>query len=1225
MADPTGSIQQDTPTGQPYRLPGVVTPLPPPAPENTFTAGHADVPDEPGVKQGGGAEHPAQTDTADEAMKRVMGPESGGRPYVGVGGADLHDAPIDGNGAPIWAGHGNSHAFGLFQFEPGTWARYAGPLGIKDWRDPGAQEAVFRAAFRNEGYAPWAPYDKALASSIGWREAPTSTTIGDLQTHARSNGFEWSDIHQQIADARQQATTAGASEDDINTHLGYQGTEGLKQRIADELAVQPQGSSVSDLSNGMVSDPKESAFGAYAAPTTAAGPLTQDTALQYAKAVNAGEVQSPQQFAQVYTDELWEAAGLTELAQEHKATAAANIAAQLPQMDGAVDGAIYSLRDQGLPVTHENAADTRTNLVNLWSRTGTPPAVAAQLNDPLMLEALTRHGGIRTPDQHEPPPPKLTFGEAMRETGEQLLDAAKGAIKGIVQTAKIPGELLNTTGGVNTADLEAQARDFAMTFGSGVAPEGTLSQGIGRGLLQRAAGTDAHPAVVPQTTIPATLPGGLVRGEASKLDQAINKIVQRSKATKIQLGQAIDKVDPKFRKEAFQKKVYASIEQRLVDHAHQHAPDVQDYLRSVKPLTDLESRLSKKVATQLSANHPDVSRVFALTDVNGGYVHRIRIGKEAPNSLQLQLQAGEEKVNPATGARNAVSDFASSMQDRVAAVWEDSSGHRITAPHASTDMPFGTKGTISGVTWTLRPATSAEITAMSGRAVGAAGRTIKFHENHLANTVENIQRLERVSDNLDLMDQNITDLETHGLFYREGAGKAGQFQKAPQGFAKVDLPGVKGWASPKIAHVLNDFYNHSMGDLEAFAAKANHFLISSLFMFPVVHPLNVLNNFVVSRGWKWLNPVGFGTMMIDGARAAKEVMTLGPRYIQHIREGNGMMFPNMLPDVQNFHDTMIAKFVSDQKTAPRIWRNYVEALRDTSTKFSPVQAMKDFTAAQLQASHSMTWMLNDILMLTREFEHERMGRTVSEAIQKTEQDIVAYRLPSSINRVIHGLFNSPLVSMFGRYDYGQARGLALMVKQAVMGSKLTSRAEAIGKLTVLLGVGVFGYGALNNWLEKTTGNPNASFSSFGYQKFVHAGFEVAEGRWAAAIGTVLHLSPFINILEELQSGLDKWGQPLINTAGTWRDTAISIAEKMGNSLPLGADGISALQHSNNTDQFLEQFIGSQVGLRLGPGQSAGQKLYWKGRDQKTARRQLQKDKIIQGEHSIEGWLTQHGK
>jgi hypothetical protein len=88
-------------------------------------------------------------------------------PYdIGFGGADLSKAPKDENGFPIWEGkqgpQGMSHAAGAYQFQPATWAEYAGPLGIKDF-SPASQDRVFHAAVADKGLQPWMANPKIAA------------------------------------------------------------------------------------------------------------------------------------------------------------------------------------------------------------------------------------------------------------------------------------------------------------------------------------------------------------------------------------------------------------------------------------------------------------------------------------------------------------------------------------------------------------------------------------------------------------------------------------------------------------------------------------------------------------------------------------------------------------------------------------------------------------------------------------------------------------------------------------------------------------------------------------------------------------------------------------------------------------------------------------------------------------------------------------------------------
>lgn len=72
----------------------------------------------------------------------AMGESPGGAAglYVGTGGADLTNAPVDEHGFPQWAGYGNSHAAGWFQFQPGTWAPYAEKYNL-NFKNPNDQKA----------------------------------------------------------------------------------------------------------------------------------------------------------------------------------------------------------------------------------------------------------------------------------------------------------------------------------------------------------------------------------------------------------------------------------------------------------------------------------------------------------------------------------------------------------------------------------------------------------------------------------------------------------------------------------------------------------------------------------------------------------------------------------------------------------------------------------------------------------------------------------------------------------------------------------------------------------------------------------------------------------------------------------------------------------------------------------------------------------------------------
>lgn len=69
--------------------------------------------------------------------------ESGGfsnAPTLGYGGADLSGAPTDQYGFPQWSGVGNTHAAGIYQFQPGTWDSVASQFGL-NFQNPQDQAA----------------------------------------------------------------------------------------------------------------------------------------------------------------------------------------------------------------------------------------------------------------------------------------------------------------------------------------------------------------------------------------------------------------------------------------------------------------------------------------------------------------------------------------------------------------------------------------------------------------------------------------------------------------------------------------------------------------------------------------------------------------------------------------------------------------------------------------------------------------------------------------------------------------------------------------------------------------------------------------------------------------------------------------------------------------------------------------------------------------------------
>jgi len=79
---------------------------------------------------------------------------------LGFGGSDLSGDPADQFGFPQWAGEGNSHAAGLFQFQPSTWDSVASQYNLN---------------FSN-------PQDQSAGAWYVAQQAYSNATGGDLST-----------------------------------------------------------------------------------------------------------------------------------------------------------------------------------------------------------------------------------------------------------------------------------------------------------------------------------------------------------------------------------------------------------------------------------------------------------------------------------------------------------------------------------------------------------------------------------------------------------------------------------------------------------------------------------------------------------------------------------------------------------------------------------------------------------------------------------------------------------------------------------------------------------------------------------------------------------------------------------------------------------------------------------------------------------------------------------
>jgi len=100
----------------------------------------------------------------------------------GVGGVNLAGSPTDQYGFPQWAGEGNSHAAGTYQFQPGTWQSIASQFGL-NFSSPSDQSA-----------GAWYLAEQTYAQNTGGQSLETALQSGDYSSVQSALAAVWPSV-----------------------------------------------------------------------------------------------------------------------------------------------------------------------------------------------------------------------------------------------------------------------------------------------------------------------------------------------------------------------------------------------------------------------------------------------------------------------------------------------------------------------------------------------------------------------------------------------------------------------------------------------------------------------------------------------------------------------------------------------------------------------------------------------------------------------------------------------------------------------------------------------------------------------------------------------------------------------------------------------------------------------------------------------------------------------
>lgn len=482
-------------------------------------------------------------------------------------------------------------------------------------------------------------------------------------------------------------------------------------------------------------------------------------------------------------------------------------------------------------------------------------------------------------------------------------------------------------------------------------------------------------------------------------------------------------------------------------------------------------------------------------------------------------------VDPETGARTVVQDLGENMFQ---------SWHGGAAGEEAKfigDLHQGGRVLIDGKDYEVARATTLEKETNTGT---------KYHRDPVVAVTNALNEQEELKRNLDFFD-----------FLKQGGSKfmTNTPSRAPSDWRKTKIPSPyfeNLYFHPKIANVLDAYWRPGMGSEQGLdmMRRINHLALNTMFFgMPVPHIVNTAFHAFVAAGHDLLPHAWYG-LARTGVEAIKEVVSSGPKYLQLLKEGNGLVYAGMLQ--QDAARALTKRMAMEIEQRPQNWQGIAKTLGMSAV---------DLARAVGRASQKVLWGANDIFMMQRVLMLQRgtalrRGMPLREAIEHAEKHVPSYKIPAEVfgSRGLSQLMQDNLLTMFNRYHYGAMASYAHMAKALIAGSG-RDKFEAAGHLMALGFLALVVQPALDKAAQKLSGDPNASFLPRGPMPYVEAakaGVKAAMGTGSSdefwkQLGNALILSPAIQLIVDTSRRMDWRGRHLVQ-ADDPLDTQIA---KMG--------------------------------------------------------------------------------
>lgn len=388
-------------------------------------------------------------------------------------------------------------------------------------------------------------------------------------------------------------------------------------------------------------------------------------------------------------------------------------------------------------------------------------------------------------------------------------------------------------------------------------------------------------------------------------------------------------------------------------------------------------------------------------------------------------------------------------------------------------------------TWTVDHASIDEITAAGGKTNGVPN--IQFHDSPVIAMTNALYGLNNALERLRLY-RDIVDSPAFKNSTTRSSKMADEL-----GWKESKLPQFKGVYMPEQwAWAMDDFVKQG---LDFGGAKGKAMLdrasttFAKLFYFfgPAVHALNEADKWTIGRGFNWVTPQGWRSLVENGAKAVKSVHTQDAIQQAMVEAGaNPMMMHTVTRDLMR----KVARATGDDIAQNQSrWDPFARAF-GVSTK--------DLATRAYDASSKAMWWASDV-MATQRFLEEKQLRGLSDrdAAKSMHDFIDSYRMPTTVlgSRLAKQFLSDPTFSLFGPYHYGVFHSLANMAKNLVgPNASMQDRQRAAGQWAVAAAMMFAVYPMLSAGYRAVTGNENAEFERRGMSRLMGTAGEMVEGK-----------------------------------------------------------------------------------------------------------------------------------